>query len=201
MPLGVPVQLLITSSDVIHQFWVPEIRLKAAAVPGLVTTFNFTPLQAGTYEVVCSEYCGVDHSLMTGKLVIEPVASFTKWLDAEKTAAAAGGGELDLAAGNAAAGKALFAQKCSACHSLGRRSIRRSSGPGCNAYHRRSRPIRTLVDGKPPTPDNIAGILENGYHRSDRRDAEPSSQRALRQRHRQPRRLPRQPEIAGSRAT
>ena len=81
LPLGVPVQLLITSSDVIHQFWVPEIRLKAAAVPGLVTTFNFTPQQAGTYEVVCSEFCGVDHSLMTGRLIIEPVASFTKWLD------------------------------------------------------------------------------------------------------------------------
>ncbi len=161
LPLGVPVQLLITSTDVIHQFWVPEIRLKAAAVPGLVTTFNFTPQVAGTYEVVCSEFCGVDHSLMTGRLIIEPVASFTKWLDGEKTAAAAGGGALNLAAGSAGAGRLVFAQKSAACHSLGSFD-QKIVGPGLN--HISDDPAHpTLVSGKPPTPDNVAAILENGF--------------------------------------
>src|SRR5208282_5691916 len=96
LPLNVPVRILITSADVLHQWWVPEIRLKMAAVPGLVQNLNFTPIRAGTYEIACSEFCGVDHSLMQGKLIIEPVATFNKWLDSEKTTAAAGTGAVVL---------------------------------------------------------------------------------------------------------
>lgn len=161
LPLGVPVQLLITSTDVIHQFWVPEIRLKAAAVPGLVTSLNFTPQRAGTFEVVCSEFCGVDHSLMTGTLVIEPVADFTKWLESEKTAAAAGGGTINLAAGSAVAGKAVFTQKCSACHLLAPFD-RKLVGPGL--LHITDDPAHPkLVTGQTPTSQHIAEILQNGF--------------------------------------
>ena len=111
LPVGVPVRLLITSTDVIHQFWVPEIRLKSAGVPGLVQSLNFTPLRTGTYDIACAEFCGADHSLMRGKLVIEPVATFNKWLDSENKTAAAGGGAINLAGGSAGTGKTLFAQK------------------------------------------------------------------------------------------
>ena len=163
LPLGVPVRLLITSTDVIHQFWVPEIRLKAAAVPGLVQNLNFTPLQAGTYDVSCSEFCGVDHSTMQGKLVIEPVAAFTKWLDQEKTKAAAGGAAISLAGGDAAAGKALFAQKCAACHNNPPTPFdQKLVGPGL--LHITDDPAHpTLVSGKTPTPDHIAEILQKGF--------------------------------------
>ena len=161
LPVGVPVRLLITSTDVIHQFWVPEIRLKAAAVPGLVQNLNFTPLRTGTFDIACSEFCGADHSLMRGKLVIEPVAAFNKWLDGKNKVAAAGGGALNLAGGSAKAGQALFTQKCAACHSIAPFD-QKLVGPGL--LHMTDDPAHpTLVTGKTPTPEHIAEILQNGF--------------------------------------
>jgi cytochrome c oxidase subunit 2 len=162
LPLGVPVRILITSADVIHQWWVPEIRLKQAAVPGLVQNLNFTPLRAGTYDIACSEFCGPDHSLMQGKLIIEPVAAFNKWLDGEKNAKASTGA-VALTGGSADAGKALFSQKCSACHNNPPTPFdQKLVGPGL--LHITDDPAHpNLVDGKPPTPENIAGILTNGF--------------------------------------
>jgi len=161
LPVGVPVRLLITSTDVIHQFWVPEIRLKAAAVPGLVQNLNFTPLRTGTFDVACSEFCGVDHSLMHGKLVIEPVAAFKKWLDSENKTAAAAGGAINLAAGTPATGQALFAQKCAACHQIAPFE-QKLVGPGL--LHITDDPAHpALVTGKTPTPEHIAEILQNGF--------------------------------------
>ena len=163
LPAGVPVRLLITSVDVIHQFWVPEIRLKAAGVPGLVQNLNFTPLHPGTYDVACSEFCGPDHSRMQGKVIVESVPAFNTWLSSAKKAAAAGGGAISLAGGNADAGKATFAQKCAACHNNPPTPFdQKLVGPGL--LHITDDPAHpTLVDGKPPTPENIAGILTNGF--------------------------------------
>lgn len=163
LPVGVPVRILITSADVLHQFWVPEIRLKQAGVPGLVQNLNYTPLRAGTYDIACSEFCGPDHSLMHGKLIIEPVADFNKWLDGEKKAAAASGGAIDLAGGSADAGKATFAQKCAACHNNPPTPFdQKLVGPGL--LHITDDPAHpTLVTGKPPTPANIADILDKGF--------------------------------------
>jgi len=163
LPAGVPVRILITSADVIHQFWVPEIRLKQAAVPGLVQNLNYTPLRPGTYDIACSEYCGSDHSLMQGQLIIEPVAAFNKWLDNKEKAAATAGGTVNLANGSAAAGKATYSQKCAACHSDPPAPFdQKLVGPGL--LHITDDPAHpALVTGKPPTPANIADILQNGF--------------------------------------
>jgi cytochrome c oxidase subunit 2 len=163
IPVGVPVRVLITSADVIHQWWIPELRVKSAAVPGLVTNLNFTALHAGTYDITCTEFCGPDHSVMQGKVIVEPVAAFNKWLDAEKAAAAAGPATINLAGGDAAAGHALFAQKCSACHNNPPTPFdQKLVGPGL--LHITDDPAHpNLVTGKPPTPANIADILQNGF--------------------------------------
>ena len=161
LPVGVPVRILITSVDVIHQFWVPEIRLKQAAVPGLVQNLNYTPTRAGTYDIACSEFCGPDHSVMQGKLIVEPVAAFNTWLDGEKKKAAAAGGTVSLAGGTADAGKAIFTQKCTACHQIAPFD-QKLVGPGL--LHITDDPAHpNLVTGKTPTPEHIAEILENGF--------------------------------------
>lgn len=163
LPVGVPVRVLITSTDVIHQFWVPEIRLKAAGVPGLVQNLNFTALHPGTYDITCSEFCGAGHSVMQGKVIVEPLAAFNTWLAGEKKAMAAAGATVSLAGGNADAGKALFAQKCSACHNNPPTPFdQKLVGPGL-AKITDDPAHPNLVDGKPATPDNIAGILKNGF--------------------------------------
>jgi len=163
LPVGVPVRILITSADVLHQWWVPEIRLKMAAVPGLVQNLNFTPVRTGTYVIACSEFCGPDHSLMQGKLLIEPVAAFNSWLEAQKQAASASAAPLALTSGNVDAGKATFAQKCAACHNNPPTAFdQKLVGPGL--LHITDDPAHpTLVTGKPPTPENIAAILEDGF--------------------------------------
>ena len=80
LPLNEPVTVKVTSTDVIHGFWAPEIRLKADMVPGLINTLRFTPTRAGTYRIVCTEFCGVLHGAMVAKIVFEPQSTFKLWL-------------------------------------------------------------------------------------------------------------------------
>jgi cytochrome c oxidase subunit 2 len=164
LPLGKSVRVLVTSADVLHSFWVPEFRLKADTVPGLVQNLNFTPQVAGSYVIECTEFCGLNHSEMQAKLVVDKPADFDAWLAAQKAkaaAAGAGAATVNLAAGNAAAGQALFAQKCSACHSAGSFD-QKKVGPGLGKlFTDKAHP--TLVDGASPTKQNVAHIIEKGY--------------------------------------
>ena len=70
VPLGQPVKLLLTSQDVIHDFFVPAFRIKTDVVPGRYTTFWFEASKAGEYRLVCSQYCGTQHSGMIGRVVV-----------------------------------------------------------------------------------------------------------------------------------
>lgn len=170
LPLNVPVTLNLTSADVIHGFWVPAMRLKNDTVPGLVTTIRFTPRLAGRYPIICTQFCGVLHSDMDKQvLVIEDKAKFDAWYKgwqqknahASNALPAAAGQAISLQGGNAAAGKQLFGQKCSACHKLAPFS-QTLVGPGLlGVLHDPSHP--NLVDGKPATPQDVAAILQSGY--------------------------------------
>lgn len=171
MPVGVPVTLHVTSTDVIHSFWVPAMRLKADMVPGLINTIEFTPRYVGTYKIICTEFCGTEHGTMNKQVVvIESRPAFDKWYAGwqvkNKNVSNAlpqpgSGGAISLAGGNAAAGKQLFATKCSACHALGPFS-QRIVGPGLrDVLHDPAH--RQLVDGNPATPANVAKILQNGF--------------------------------------
>lgn len=170
LPRGVPVTLNLTAADVIHGFWVPAMRLKNDTVPGLVTTIKFTPRLDGRYHIICTQFCGVLHSEMDKQyLVIEEKPAFDKWYTAwqEKNAhvsnalPAAAGQAISLAGGNASAGQALFAQKCTACHKLAPYN-EVLVGPGLQGVlHDPSHP--NLVSGQPATPENVATILQNGY--------------------------------------
>jgi cytochrome c oxidase subunit II len=170
LPLGEPVTLNLTSADVIHGFWVPAMRLKNDTVPGLVTEIRFTPSLAGRYPIICTQFCGVLHSTMHQQvLVIEDKASFNKWYQSwqqrnahvSNALPAAAGQTISLQGGSAAAGQTLFSQKCTACHKLAPFD-QRLVGPGLRGVlHDPAHP--NLVDGKPATPANVAGILQNGF--------------------------------------
>jgi len=106
VPLGQPVELKMTSQDVIHSFFVPAFRLKQDVVPGRYTSLWFTATQLGTFDLYCAEYCGSEHSQMTGRIVVMQPAEFSRW-------AAAGPHQPGLAQ----YGFALFRQLgCSGCH-------------------------------------------------------------------------------------
>jgi len=85
LPQGSPVILLLRSRDVLHNFYVPQFRVKMDLVPGLVTRFWFTPMQTGRFEILCAELCGVAHYNMRGHVVVEDAAAFRTWLAAQPT--------------------------------------------------------------------------------------------------------------------
>ncbi len=106
VPQGEPVVLTMTSQDVIHSFFVPAFRLKQDVLPGRYTRLWFTATQVGEFPLFCSEYCGSEHSQMTGRVVVMTPADYGRWL-------ASGPAQPSLAQ----YGFALFRQLgCSGCH-------------------------------------------------------------------------------------
>jgi len=85
LPIGKPVKILLRSIDVLHDFYVPEFRAKMDMIPGVVTYYWLTPTRTGTFEVLCAELCGVGHSQMRGKVVVEEQAKNQAWLDTQPT--------------------------------------------------------------------------------------------------------------------
>ncbi len=109
VPVGKPVKLLLTSQDVIHGFYAPAFRIKQDAVPGMTNYLWFQPTETGTFDVMCSQYCGLEHSHMLTKLVVLPQEEFTTWYLGKKEQVAAKG---------PSPGSQLYQLKgCVACHS------------------------------------------------------------------------------------
>lgn len=84
VPADRPVRLLMTSRDVIHSFFVPAFRLKQDVIPGRYTDMWFEATAAGTYPVLCAEYCGLQHSDMRAEIVVLAGEEFDSWLDEQK---------------------------------------------------------------------------------------------------------------------
>jgi cytochrome c oxidase subunit 2 len=109
VPVGRPIKLILTSQDVIHGFYAPAFRIKQDAVPGMTTYLWFQPTQAGTFDVMCSQYCGLEHSHMLTKIIALPEEEFIKWYQGKKEEVALKGPSL---------GSKLYQEKgCFACHS------------------------------------------------------------------------------------
>ena len=81
VPIGRPVELIMTSRDVIHSFYVPAMRVKQDVLPGRYVTLWFKPIQVGTYSLFCAEYCGVSHSNMLGEVRVLDDAEYRRWQD------------------------------------------------------------------------------------------------------------------------
>jgi cytochrome c oxidase subunit 2 len=172
LEVGVPVTLDITSSEatqdvqnaaVLHSFWVPEFRIKQDMIPGMVVPIHVKPTQIGTFRIVCSEFCGLGHSHMWGKVVVQSKADFDKWYADQQRASmaeAAGVRPLSLSGGDAGAGQTIFNAKCIVCHNAAP-FAQRKVGPGlANLFNDPQHP--DLVTGKPATPNNVADILQHG---------------------------------------
>ena len=80
LPVGHEVDLRLRSIDVIHGFFIPGMRLKENAVPGLVLHVHFTPTTPGTYPILCSQVCGLGHARMQAVLSVVSAAEFDAWL-------------------------------------------------------------------------------------------------------------------------
>jgi cytochrome c oxidase subunit 2 len=106
VPLGRAVKLTMTSQDVIHSFFVPAFRVKQDVLPGRYVMLWFRPTKVGRYHLFCAEYCGTNHSEMTGWVHVMEPADYERWLTG------AGSGP-----SMAEEGERLFVQHyCAGCH-------------------------------------------------------------------------------------
>jgi cytochrome c oxidase subunit 2 len=117
VPVGRPVKLIMTSRDVIHSFYVAEFRIKQDVVPGRALTTWFEAIEPGSYEVLCTQYCGTRHSLMRAQIVALSPEDYARWLDAARSPLALPGAKGD-GAGLAERGHQVAAERgCLRCHS------------------------------------------------------------------------------------
>jgi cytochrome c oxidase subunit 2 len=80
VPVGKKVRLNMTAVDVLHAFWVPQLRIKQDVIPGRETFLEFTPRVVGEYPVVCAELCGAYHGGMRTTMVIDTPEDYQSWL-------------------------------------------------------------------------------------------------------------------------
>lgn len=114
LPVNKQVALKLTSTDVLHSFWVPEFRVKQDLVPGRVTELHITPTMVGdTYKVRCAEMCGTSHAYMENPVIVTEMTDFEAWVAVQQELAA------EAAQTPEGRGQALItANGCTACHSL-----------------------------------------------------------------------------------
>ena len=106
VPLGQPVRLNMISQDVIHSMYVPGFRVKHDVLPGRYTSLWFEATRAGAFHLFCAEYCGTQHSLMKGRVIVLEPAEYQAWLSGTKP------GQTPVQAG-----AMLFDElRCATCH-------------------------------------------------------------------------------------
>ena len=139
LPAGKSVKFDVKSKDVIHDFWVPDFRMKIDAVPGITTHYRVTPKNPaaiGDHAIVCAELCGLGHAFMRQTAHILAPAAFDKWVQKMTAKPAAGGGG-GGGGGAAVDAKQLFtsgdadtgATACATCHTLADAGATQTIGP------------------------------------------------------------------------
>jgi cytochrome c oxidase subunit II len=126
VPAGRPIRLLITSRDVVHSFYVPAFRLKKDAVPGRYQEIWFQATQPGHYQVLCAEYCGMNHSAMRAEVHVLPPQEFDAWLQSERRGLASRQDDAPVGDHHAVDGSDITARGkqaaldygCAKCHSV-----------------------------------------------------------------------------------
>ena len=94
-PVGRPIRLIMASQDVIHSFFVPAFRVKHDVVPGRYQSLWFEAQKTGVFQLLCAEFCGTDHSRMSGSIIVMESQDYESWLsrqDVTGTLAAEGAG-------------------------------------------------------------------------------------------------------------
>jgi cytochrome c oxidase subunit II len=84
LPVNHPVELLLAAQDVIHGFYVRELRIQQDMVPGMQIPVHFTPTRVGRYEIACSQLCGLGHYRMRAYLQVMSEEDFQKWMQAHE---------------------------------------------------------------------------------------------------------------------
>ena len=139
LPAGESVKFDVQSKDVIHDFWVPDFRMKIDAVPGITTSYRVTPKESaiGDHQIVCAELCGLGHAFMRQTAHVLSKDDFSAWVRRMSAPQRGGGGGGGRAGGGRPDAKAIFtngkdstnATPCGACHTLSEAGTNGTTGP------------------------------------------------------------------------
>jgi len=153
VPVGKPVRLELTSTDVIHSFWVPRLHGKRDMVPGIDTVFWIQADEPGTYRGQCAEYCGMQHANMAFHVIALPQDEFDAWLAARSDPRAAPADDV------AQRGHDVFMRTgCVQCHAVRGTQAAGNVGPDLSHFGDR----RMIGAGMlPNTRGNVLGWLAN----------------------------------------
>ena len=142
VPVGRRIKLIMTSEDVIHDFFVPAFRTKMDVVPGRYMTLWFEATKTGRYHLFCAEYCGMNHSGMIGSVIVMEPREFDNWLSGNTGGATP-----------AAAGQQLYQTLgCASCH-------------GTNGEGGRGPTLAGTFGGLAPLQNGQSVRIDEGYIR------------------------------------
>ena len=119
LPAGKKVRVLLTATDVIHTWWVPQFGVKRDAIPGFLRETWVKIEQPGVYRGQCAELCGKDHGFMPVVVRAVPEPEYVAWVDKKKVelaAAAAGADKTWTKDELIAKGKEVYEKQCAVCH-------------------------------------------------------------------------------------
>jgi cytochrome c oxidase subunit II len=158
LPVNRSVLLTFTSKDVIHSFWVPEFGQKQDTVPGLHPTLHITPNKVGTYDVICTELCGLGHSVMRSTAIVMERGAFAKWLKSQTAATSS--------PSSAVSGAAVFKNNpCGSCHTLTAAGATGKIGPDLDKLpqyaQEAGQPLEQFVHTSIVDPN---AYVQKGYH-------------------------------------
>lgn len=152
VPVGEVVVLDITSQDVIHAWWIPQLGGKQDAYPGATTYTWFQVTEPGVYEGHCTELCGSSHAYMPSRVIALEPAEFEQWAQQRLTAVPAPTTPLTQR------GQQLFGERgCAGCHAIG--GVSDSANVGPNLSNIASR--RQIAGLMPYNPENLRSWLRD----------------------------------------
>jgi cytochrome c oxidase subunit 2 len=152
IPAGQPVRFSLTTKDVIHSFWVPELGPKADLIPGRTNQLWLEAFRPGTYRGQCAEFCGLQHANMIIRVFAEPAAAFAAWMAHQAEPARSG----------AEPGRSMFLdQSCAGCHSVRGTTAVGNVGPDLTHFAQRA----TIGSGVlANTGENLARWISDPQH-------------------------------------
>ena len=155
IPTGKPIAVKLSTTDVIHSFWVPKLTGKMDTIPGQNNETWLEADQPGTYRGQCTEYCGLEHANMAFNVVADPPDKFAAWWDNQLKGAAA------PASASAAQGQSAFLLHCAVCHAI--RGTTAGGALGPDLSHLMTR--QAIASGTlPNTPGYLAAWIADPQH-------------------------------------
>lgn len=151
IPAGVPIDLNITSDDVIHSFWVPQLAGKTDTIPGRNNHMWLSADEPGIYQGQCAEFCGLGHALMKFQVQAHTPEEFQAWVSEQQNPQAGDQGDpqrgMELVVNGA----------CAGCHAIEGTAAQGAVGPALTGFASREQ-IAGVVEN---TPENLAAWLAN----------------------------------------